>query len=334
VNPPSPMNITGTPAPDPAAGTFPERLRRGISRLADPILLGWFVLIDVVTIGRWFLNDSFGGNVQTYGAAARVWLAGGDPWASTFPTTFGPQALIAPPPSLVPYALTASLPIGSASWVWVAAGLVAAILVVRALRLPPWWLMFPPLISDVFWGSTDPILLLCLVAGPRWLAGAVKATFIPAMIAERAWRDLVIAGALLVLSLAVLPWRTYISHAADLVAPAIAQSNGGISAASFLPLAVATAATLALLGWRRGWYLSVPGLWPLNVTGYSVVSMPVLGAMPIVAAAIAIPVSYLGPVVIIGASLAARRTHHGGPPRKPRQPAATDAPRVDSGISG
>ena len=253
------------------------------------MLLGWFVLIDVVSIAIWMTHDSFGGNVQTYHAAAQTWLNGEDPWASAYATTFGPQVLIAPPPSLAPYLLTAWLPVGAATWVWVGAGAVAAVLAVRALHLPIWWILFPPLLFDVFWGSIDPILLAFLVIGPRWLAGVFKVTFIPAILAERAWRDLVIVGVLLALSLVVLPWGTFLRHLPDMVEPTVVQTNGGTSAASNLPLAFATAVALIVLGWRRGWYLFVPALWPLNAAGYAVVSLPVLGAMPLVAAAIAIP---------------------------------------------
>jgi len=277
------------------------------------MLIGWFVLVDIVEIVKWLQIDAFGGNVQIYDAAAQVWIAGGDPWASPYMTTFGPQALVAPPPSLAPYLLTAGLPIGVATWVWVAAGATAAVLVVRALRLQWWWILFPPLVFDVFWGSIDPILLLLLVAGPRWAAGTLKVTFLPAMIAERAWRDLLIAGLLIAASFAVMPWGTFLSHLRDLVEPTIVQTNGGTSAASFLPLALVTAGALAVLGWRRGWYLFVPALWPLNATGYSVVSMPVLGAMPVVAAAISIPVSYVGPVAIIALAVWTFRRGQGDP---------------------
>jgi hypothetical protein len=312
MTPPTPPATSEAGRPYVATDTFWERLRRAFTRLANPMLFGWFVLIDVVSIVRWLQIDAFGGNVQTYHAAAQVWLAGGDPWASPYTTTFGPQALVAPPPSLAPYLLTAWLPVGAATWVWVGVGAIAAVFVVRALRLPWWWILFPPLLFDVFWGSIDPILLLFLVSGPRWVAGAFKVTFIPAMIAEQAWRDLLIAGVLLVLSLAVMPWGAFLTHLADLAQQASAQTGGGSSAASFLPLAVVTAIALAVLGWRRGWYLFVPALWPLNATGYSVVSMPVLGAIPFVAAAVSIPVPYLAPVVIIATAIVTFRRRERG----------------------
>src|SRR5438045_226871 len=96
------------PAPDGprtevSADTFLDRMRRALRRLATPLLLGWFVLIDVTSIAIWMIHDSFGGNVQTYHAAAQTWLNGDDPWATPYATTFGPQVLIAPPPSLAPY---------------------------------------------------------------------------------------------------------------------------------------------------------------------------------------------------------------------------------------
>jgi hypothetical protein len=294
-----------------------ETTRRRLTSWSGPLLFGWFVLLDILAIVKWLLIDAFGGNVQTYHAAAKVWLAGGDPWGAEYLTTFGGQRLIAPPPSLAPYVLTAWLPVGSATWVWVGAGAVAAILVIRRLRLPLWWVLFPPLVFDVFWGSADPILLLFLVVGPRWVAGAVKATFIPAMIAERAWRDLSVVFALLALSLVVLPWRAFLSHLPELVAAAQVQSEGGTSAATYLPLAIATVVALIVIGWRRGWYMAVPVLWPANQVGYAVVSLPVLGSMPLMAAAVAIPLPYLGAVAIIATAFVSPRSRSGQPSSGP-----------------
>jgi len=100
------------------------------------------------------------------------------------------------------------------------------------------------------------------------------------------------------------PWKAALAGAGLLASTALIAP-----AAAFLPLAVVTAGALVVLGWRRGGYLFVPALWPLNATGYSVVSMPVLGAMPFVAAAISIPVPYLAPVVIIATALVTLRRH-------------------------
>ncbi len=202
---------------------------------------GWPTICSVATFRRITLRPRHGSTARTHGRRHTQ--------------RFGPQVLIAPPPSLAPYLLTAWLPVGAATWVWVGAGAIAAVLAVRALHLPIWWILFPPLLFDVFWGSIDPILLAFLVIGPRWLAGVFKVTFIPAILAERAWRDLVIVGVVLALSLVVLPWGMFLRHLPDLVEPSAIQSNGGTSAASYLPLAFATAVALIVLGWRRGWYL-------------------------------------------------------------------------------
>ena len=286
--------------------------RGSLQRWRNPLLLGWFAIIDVVWGTLWLRVDGFAGNVSTYQEAARVWLAGGDPWGQVYPAPFGDQVLIAPPPSLAPFLLTAWLPDTVASWLWVGVGSAAAILAVLVLRLPLWWALFPPLVASVFWGSADTVFLLLLVAGPRWLAGALKVTFLPALVAERAWRDLAIAGALLVASLAIMPWGAFLSHLSELGAAAFAQSHGGTSATSFWPLAVVTVAALASLGWRRGWYLAVPALWPANQVGYAMVSLPVLGPLPFIAAGIAAPIAYVGPLAIIAtAAWLFRSAHHG-----------------------
>ena len=75
--PPTMTAVPGPSAPDRpvgdvAADTFQARMRRALDRLSTPMLLGWFVLIDVVSIAIWMAHDSFGGNVQTYHAAASM----------------------------------------------------------------------------------------------------------------------------------------------------------------------------------------------------------------------------------------------------------------------
>ena len=230
-------------------------------------LLLWFLTVDTLWFVQWASLGAAAGNVRTYHAATQVWLSGGDPWAQSYPTPFGEQWLISPPPGLVPYALTSRLPVEAAMVVWVAIAAIAAVWVVRRIGLPLWWLAFPPLAFDVFWGSVD-VLALAVVLGPlAWLGAAVKPTVGGAIIADRRWRQLVGVGLALAASVAVLPWGTYLGHARDLAQRGLDQSHGGYSAAGLPWLAARTARALVSHGWRRGWYLAGPARHPARQVG-------------------------------------------------------------------
>lgn len=266
-------------------------------------LLAAFVAIDAVNLANWLAIDAFGGNVQIYQPAAALWLTGGDPWAQPYAVTFAdPQWLIAPPLALAPYLLTVWLPVSAATWVWITASALAAGAVVRHLHLPSWWLLCPLLIP--FWGSADVIFLAILLRGPGWLGAAGRITFAPALIAERRWLHAAVALGLSGASVILTP---FLSHIAEFPGRAVAQSGGGMSAWGAPLMMAATLVALILLGWRRGWYLAVPGLWPGSQAGYAMVAMPVLATMPLVAVGVSSHIPLAGPVAIIATALWLRR---------------------------
>lgn len=278
----------------------------GLKRWANPVLFSWFVVIDIFTTAILFSPvDSFGGDAQIYNGAAAILLGGGDPWDAAIPIAFGPpNRIVAPPPSLVPYLATAWMPLPVALWIWVLVDLIAAVYTIWKLRLAPMWLAFPPLACSVWMGSLNPIGIALVVGGARWLGALLRPQLGTALLAERDWRGIAIVIGVTAVSLVLLPWGAFISHANEYPDVLVAQTWGGTSAARFLPLAVITALALIVMGWLRGWYLAVPALWPTNQMGYAVIALPVLRDLPLVAVAVAVPiVPFVGPLAIIASAV-------------------------------
>jgi hypothetical protein len=132
-----------------------ERLRLAIERIGLP---AWFVAIDLLWIAR---PDVLAIDARHYQRAASAWLAGGDP----FTVMEGQTAYVAGPHTLLFYAPTSVLPLTVATWAWMAAGLVAAVWVVRRLGVPIWWVLFPPLAHAIWNGNPQTISLAPLLAG-------------------------------------------------------------------------------------------------------------------------------------------------------------------------
>ena len=159
-------------------------------------------LIGRYWLQAWFAIETFLALVQAsmdtryiffdarlYDAATRAWLSGGDPWQVEVAGNY----FAAPPPTLLPLVPFALLPpeLGYLAIALVVA--VGAIASVWILRLPWWWLLFPPLVQSVISGNVQSLLVPLILVGagpdrgaaqglrgrPRWyprpLAGADRA---------------------------------------------------------------------------------------------------------------------------------------------------------------
>ena len=111
------------------------------------------------------------------------------------------------------------------------------------------------------------------------------------------WRSLLVAGGLLLLSLA-LPWSLFLEQR-DRVSALFGQVSN-LSAVAVPWLSPFAILGLVLLGRQRAAWLIVPALWPSTQLYYAVIALPVISAAPIVALAIAIPVPGLIVVGMLG----------------------------------
>jgi hypothetical protein len=277
-------------------------------------LPAWFVGWDVTIVARLLWPHSVGIDGNLYSVATHAWLTGGDPWG-----VFDGNRLAAPPPTLLPFVLTAWLPGGIAGFVWVGVAAVAAVVAIRQLGLPLWWLFFPPLVVAIWHGSIEPVVLLLLVTGPRALATVLKLYAALPLIGESRWRDLVVAGAILLATAPFLPWALYLGHWND-VQSALREEGFGIADASPSIVSVFTVGALAILGRRRAGYLAVPSLWPSAHFHYATVTIPVLASVPLVAAGASMvgsPVAINVAIIATAVLISLGKTRRGEPATAP-----------------
>ncbi|MGH2838331.1 MAG: hypothetical protein ACRDJY_08295 [Thermoleophilaceae bacterium] len=255
--------------------------------VAELLLITWFGLLASFNIGATIRSSALGWDALIYHGAARALLAGGDPWGpvGTFSTFAGP------PPSLLPYLPTAWLPEGAVVTLWTTVAALSAIYVLQRLRLPAWWLLFPPVTVAILAGSSAlPVMALVVRGGALGDGAAVAArvyTALPLVLLGR-WRGLLVAAAIVFATAPMLDWSRFVNDMRQISATLAEQSSGGQSATAvpwLIPIAVMC---LFLLGRRRAAWLLVPALWPYTQGYYAVIALPVLAEAPLVAIALSV----------------------------------------------
>ena len=109
-------------------------------------------------------------DARLYVEATRAWLAGSDPWDVQLHGNY----FAAPPPTLLPFIPVALLPPELGVAVVVLAVCAGALATVRLLRLPWWWLMFPPLVQCVLSGNVQALLVPLILVPAGALAITLK----------------------------------------------------------------------------------------------------------------------------------------------------------------
>jgi hypothetical protein len=271
-----------------STGLVAERADTLAGRYLRPVLLVLFGLVSLrLIVPPLLVGLPFGWDAVVYTEAARAWFGGGDPWhTSGYAIAFG-----APPPSLLPYMPFVWLPnpVVSISWVGIAAA--SAFYSIRRLRMPLWWLVFPPVSLGIIAGSSALLVLALLVGGgvvPR-AAGVVARAYaaVPLVILGQ-WRPLILAAGAIALTLPM--WPMYIADRDRVIDAFQVQTGGGLSALTVPWLIPVAAISLVALGRRRAAWLIVPAFWPDNQLYYASLALPALAASPLVAASIAVPI--------------------------------------------
>jgi hypothetical protein len=255
--------------------------------------LPWSVLVPVVfaLVSGWNLLYGlldpryFGAHAVIYTDAARAWLTGGDPWR-----VGPPNVLFAgPPPMLLPFVPFVGLPVDVTRAVWIGGTAALALWMLRRLRLPAYWLGFPPIFVAIELGHIEVLILWLVAFGglASGLAPLIKPYAALPLLAERRWRAFAFGLIVFLATLPILPWQLFIEDI-PLISETIVRQNYGDSPLG-QPLIVAMAATaLASLGLRRGLWLAAPVLWPYPQPIYKVLTVPFLS--PLIAVVWAIPV--------------------------------------------
>jgi hypothetical protein len=256
-------------------------------RVVRAVLIAVFVVVTLrLAIPPLVVGLPFGWDAVVYTQAARDWLAGDNPWTARAHAI----GFAAPPPSFLPFVPFTPLPDQIVSVLWVGIALFSAVYSLRRIGLPAWWLLFPPVSLGIMNGSSALLVTALLLRSTLLTDGLAVITRIyaalPLLVLGR-WRSLLVAGVLL-LATAPMPWGLYWEER-DRVGQLL-EGTSDLSAAStpwLVPLALVG---LVLLGrWRAAW-LVVPALWPNTQLYYSVIALPVLGSMPVLALSMAVPV--------------------------------------------
>lgn len=281
--------------------------RRALGIAGQLALAAWFAYWTWQTVRFYFESfpyhlDMLGFDARIYLHAAQTWLAGGDPWTAYAAqhswVSGAPDAIYyftGPPPTVVVFVPFAWLPDGAYTVGWMALTLGAAVYTLRRLRLPTWWIIFPPMAQAVFVGNPQVVCLALLLSGSSILqaiAPAAKAYAVVPMIGEGRWRAIGMFALAAALSIAIL-WPLWAQYAADYphVQEWITSATwGGFSAARdprmFVVVGAAVGA-LALVDRRAASWLAVPALWPASEFFYATFALPLRS--PWLMAALAVP---------------------------------------------
>jgi hypothetical protein len=261
-------------------------------RLVLPVVFGVLILRHAIV--SVLDPSSLGWHATFYTDAAAAWLAGQDPWRT------GPPGIIfaGPPTMLLAFAPWVELPAGITRFIWVVGSAVLAVDVLRRLRLPMYFLAFPPLFEAISIGHPEVLVLWLVVATGRMsgLAAFIKPYAIFALIAERRLAALVVLAAAVVATIPILPWARFIAELTMIQQTLAIQANG--DSVFGMPLMVVGAVALASLGWRRALWLATPVLWPNAQFIYKLGSIPQLSPIIALCWALPIPGATLAGVVI------------------------------------
>jgi hypothetical protein len=243
----------------------------------------WFAWQTYVRLGGLVrANVPAGLDVQIYYRGVQAWLNGQDPWSAQ--VTVSSRAVFnysGSPATTVLFAPSALLSEGQFTALWLVLTAASAVAILRLLKLPLWWLLFPPIVEAMYSGNPQIVVLMLLLAGTGRL--------VPAL-------------ALTVATFAIAPalWISYVREFGEISARLAAQSNMGYSAFYFPLLAIPTAIALILLSRRdpkAAAWLVVPALWPASEFHYSTFALPVM--TPLLAVLLAVPTLRLAPVAIV-----------------------------------
>jgi hypothetical protein len=284
---------------EPAGGSSPALPAAYLSRDAQRRWLR--VLLPGAFVALWILNLAVGFEWRTLGLDARIyyhgsaaWLAGQDPWSAGAYLGERLFSYAGLPPTTILLAPLTVLPEELFVWLWLVLSVVAAIVVVRTLRLPLAWMTYPPLLYGVLAANPHVVVLALVLAGGTGggaLAAILKVVAVPPLVGERRWRAIGLATVAIMATILFAPglWTSFL-HQAGTVADAIhAESGGGVSAWGqpvLFPATVAALALLALVDLRAACWLAVPALFPTTQYYYAMFALPV---DPFLAAAMAFP---------------------------------------------
>ena len=267
--------------------TFPPRT-------LEVLVASWFVVISAMRLS--VMSAAIPGfDAKLYRTATLTWLDGGDPWS----VYDGAIRFAAPPPSLLAMLPFALVPETVAVVAMIGLGFFGTAWALRRLGIPLWWLAFPPFIDGLYNANPHVLLIPLLVAGLAPIATLVKIYAIPTPVLLGEWKAVVVTGIVLLVTIPILPWASYIAQFPEITADLAEQSDGGMSALAIPVLIPVGAVALVLMGRRRAAWWVVPVLWPSTQWYYTSLVMPATTLLAAFVVAVPVPfATTLGAVVV------------------------------------
>jgi hypothetical protein len=258
-----------------------------LQRLLPAVLASWFVAISALRLTV-LERTQIGFDGRLYRAATEAWLHGGDPWQVSQNGVY----YAAPPPSLLPFVPLTWVPEDVAVGLLIAICIGANLLAFRRLRMPWWWIAFPPLFDGIWNANVHVLVAPLIIAGLSPLAGVLKIYALAVPLIRGQMRAVLVSVGLLLATVPILPWPEFLNQLPHILDQLRLQSDGGLSVTSFPPLiagilAVVAVAALVIVGRERASWLAVPVLWPSTQWYYSSMSYP--GATTAAAFILAVP---------------------------------------------
>jgi hypothetical protein len=251
----------------------------------DKLIPALFLTVSLRDLGRHY-PEVLGIDARIYVRAAAAFRFGGDPWDAFVSNPAGSHLHFAAlPPTVLAFFPLTFLPEKLAVWIVILASVLSAFWIVRTLRLPLWWLLFPPLMEGVFAANPQIILLALLLSGSsvlRALAPMLKIYALAPLVGERWIRALVLAAMFTAASYLIAPdlWHTYFTRGDEITSRLFLESRGGYSAFSnslpLLVMAVMGAGLLAICDLPAAGWLVAPAVVPASQFHLSTMAMPVL----------------------------------------------------------
>jgi hypothetical protein len=162
--------------------------------------------------------------------------------------------------------------------------LVGAVASVRMLRLPWWWLLFPPLVECVLSANVQGLLIPLIIGRAGALAAFLKLYALVPLVLLGRWRAVATTAVALVVTIPVLPWSTFLADAGGITSRLADQTNYALPTIWLVLLAPLAVAALIVVGRERAAWLAVPAMWPSPQYYYASL---VMGTGSVIAASVA-----------------------------------------------
>jgi hypothetical protein len=187
-----------------------------------------------------------------------------------------------------------------------ATNLVVVAWIVRRLKLPVYWVLFPPVVEGIVVGNLNLIVLGLLLVSAGPVAALLKVYAVLPMAGMARYRAIAITIVVLIATFPILPWATYIDD--NVLDRLASQANPGLSAWGNPAAMGLSILALGVLGRRRSSWLVVPALWPSTQFHYYVMALP--GIDRLIGAFMALPLPGAAPAAVMSGavlSVVARR---------------------------